>query len=136
MKLKLIGNILMIKSEIKKEDFDKVQRVGPEALTVIDDEGNMLYKVNFKETDEVDELSAANIQKFGITFNQVQDGCLAAAVMLPVKASKAEYDEAIQETYGKALVSAKNAEEEIIAQMNQVLETMNSLTADMEVSEV
>jgi hypothetical protein len=128
MKLKLVGNILMVTSAIKEDAFTQAEQVDANASYSEDEEGNTLFKINFDSS-----VAAPKFQKFACTFNQTDEsGFMQAAILLSPQNSKEDYNNAIVDKYGVSLNALANAEKDINANVTAVNKTMNDLLETIE----
>ena len=75
-KLKVLGDMIQIKSDLTEKDFKKVQNYAPEALKLKDEKGNELFGVSRGD---------AHWSKYGIAFcNTDADGKLFMTTNNPV----------------------------------------------------
>ena len=126
MKLKLIGNMLMVTSKMKKEDFIKACKVEPTVNKVVNEEtGNTEFIIKFD-----DEQATPKFTEFSATFNQTDaEGKMVA--IIPLTPSE-DHNQIIVDVYGSALNATKHAEETVAAQVAAVNNSMAELLESIE----
>ena len=126
MKLKLIGNMLMVTSKMKKEDFIKALKVEPTVNKVVNEEtGNTEFIIKFD-----DEQATPKFTEFSATFNQTDDEGKMVAI-IPLTPSE-DHNQIIVDVYGSALNATKHAEETVAAQVAAVNNSMAELLESIE----
>lgn len=125
MKLKLTGNMLVVTSAMKTNDFVKACKLKPGINRIKDEEGNEVFALKFD-----DSKSQASFSKHSATFNLTnQEGKMEAVVAL---VPNEDFNEQIVDMYGNALVNTKAADEKMQAKVSQVLASMTELLGNIE----
>ena len=125
MKLKLVGNMLVITSSVKTEAFKRALVVEPNTNTVVDGVGNEVFKLKFDETKANPQFN-----EYSATFNQVsEEGNMMAVVALT---PSEDYNKTIVEIFGNTLNATKTAEELIAKQVEAVNQSMDELLESIE----
>lgn len=125
MKLKVIGNALIVTSKLTEKQFKAAVTYNPSFLTVVDDEGNEVFSIR-KPKDNI-----GSINRFGVSFNGVSsEGELQLTLVIPQVENKINY---VKERYGIALAALAEAEELIATAINEATEELDILFEGMEV---
>lgn len=125
MKLKLVGNMLIVTSDIKSEDLEKAKKIDALVNRVVDEEGNEAFIINYNN-----DKAQPSFAKYSCEFNQTNtDGKMEA--IIPLTPSE-DYNEQIVEMYGAALNKAKTFESIVKQQVKEVLDSMNGLLNSIE----
>lgn len=66
-KLTLSGNAITVTTKITSEDFFKIEKYSPESLTIRDDNGNPIFKIDFGD------IGRGSINNYGIVFDSVNE---------------------------------------------------------------
>lgn len=117
MKVFMRGNTGIIKTAIKEEDFNKYQKF--DCFTVTDEDDNMVYALS--------KGAVGNINSFSMQCNSVYQGNLALSLVF--EGETEEFVDAIK----PALVSLKNAEEDMLAAIDRIKDMLESVEEDITV---
>lgn len=124
MQIKTISNALVINTGITLTEVKAAKKFAPNALTVVDEHGNQLYK--FGTSMEANGQLAA----FGAVANAV-DGDDTVVTLTVAGMNKDNADKTVSEAYGTALAAlAKYApiiKAQIAAQVAPVTEVMSTM---------
>lgn len=75
-KIKVIGDVVQIKSDLTEDDFKKISNYAPEALKILDDKGNEVFGIS---------MGDAHWSKYGVAFcNTDSNGKLFMTTNNPV----------------------------------------------------
>ena len=116
MKTILKDNVLTVTTGIKKADYDKKVT----DLIVRDKEGNPIFEVKVGKE--------GSLSKVGMTCNTTVDDELAVTIILPMEQSADE----TKVKYGKALVVAEKALDEITANIEKDSAAIDEIFAEAE----
>lgn len=125
MELKIVGTALIVKSSLTAADVEAANVYAPDALTVLDEDGNDVFTVT--------RGNAASISKHGAVFNGVTAGHLQATLIIPDQEDAAAKKQYVKENYGNALVNLAEAESIIAGAIDEVLSSINGTFENMEV---
>lgn len=115
MNVKLNENILTVVTPIEKEVADKAFS----ALTITDDDGNVMCTVNVATGAE------GMISAMGLTCNTVVDGKLAVAIVMPLGVTMDD----VKQKYGKALVNVNKYIDQVAEAATKEIEAIDGIFA-------
>ena len=120
-KIKVLGDMIQITSELTEEQFDKVKAFAPEALVMKDeDTGEEIFGI---------EKGAANISKYGICFCSTDsEGKLFMTTNNPTLGDHSNREEEMQEILDKfaPIIAKLNAGETHIMSIMSTLDNVEA----------
>ena len=125
MKLKLEGNMLIVQSAVKTDDFLNAKKVDPAVGKVEDADGVVRFVMGY---DPLNPLPT--FKEFEAKFNQTSnDGFMQAVI--PLVPSE-DYRKVILEKFGTSLNTVKTADAIVLIQVKAVNDDMNELFESIE----
>lgn len=123
MKVKVVGTAMIVTSTLTAAQMEAAKHFCPNATTVVDDEGNDVYRL--------DTAESASVGKYGTNFNgKDADGNLTATVIIPDAEDKKAY---VTENFGIALAALAEAETLVAEAIEAKMAVVNGAVADMEI---
>lgn len=107
MKIAIAGDAFVITSDIKKKDFDLLKKYKPEALKIVDEDGNDVFSIEYSEGNP-------SIAKFGVTFGGVtrnNSAKLTLTGIIPTNVADAR--EYVADTIGGVMANIKTIEDNV-----------------------
>lgn len=105
MKISIVGDVFVLTSGIKKSDFDLIKKYHSEALTLVDEEGNDVFSIDYFAGN-------GSVSKFGITFGGTtrdEDAYLTVTKSIP--AGVADAKAFVADEVGCAIANLKDLED-------------------------
>lgn len=127
MRIVIAGNAVVVESLLTKEDFNKAMTYAPDALTVVDENNDEVFRVS---------QGAASISKYGITFDGATESGNVTATLLV--GTTEDVKEQAKKDYGVALAVLASCESMIkdaIAEQSDAVDAVFA-TLDAEEEEV
>lgn len=119
-KIKILGDILQIKSSITQYELEETKRYMPDMLKLKDEEGNEIFRI---------DVGSASATKYGISFPSTDDeGCLYTTVCMP----EANIHD-IKMEFGPMVMNLNTVETQIAEAMNALVELEDKLEDMIEV---
>lgn len=122
MEIKVQNNSLVVTTAIKASEFSEAAAYVPQALSVYDDKGAQVYRVN---------SGSFALKTFGATFNAVIDGKMALTYPLPMGIQENDAKELIKTQWALELAALAKHEPVLITQITEQLRpiraTMNEI---------
>lgn len=114
-KITVLGDALVVKSELKLEEIETLKKYRPAALKLMGGEDGK---------DEIFAIDTASgkgsICKFGATFNRAaEDGC--ALLTVQIDPGEKDVKEFVADKIGEAIIKLNELEAQIPAVLNEVL---------------
>lgn len=105
--LVVAGNVGVLKSEVKLEDYVVVKKYEPDALVLVDDKGNEVFAV------DVDDVPTGDANKYGVCFSSTptRDGYAQVSFMIDCDAESLE--DVLEDEYGAAIANLETIEANI-----------------------
>ena len=131
LKTKIVMNEVIISSNHTPEDFAKLVKFAPEALSVVDEKGNEVFSYTYFPGLKEDHP----VSKFGILFNAIDNsGKAATVVKLPLSLEGEDAKkEWIAESLGVALQYGAQLEEGFDTKLEEINAAINTIIDGIEV---
>ena len=121
-KIVILGAAAVLVSGVKLEDWKLVEKYAPEALKIVTEEGEDLFRV-------MTTSGAGSVNKYGICWGTYlsDEGCATVTVLIDedVEDKKA----AVMDIMGSALMDLQEIEEEIPAVVTDIREKLEKIEA-------
>lgn len=118
-KISVIGDVVVIKSNLKYEDLKLVEKARPKVLDDYDMEDGKKVLDSLFSIGTTD--GNGSVTKYGITFNSAgHDGEGLAQVTVPVPAGDGDVKERVAEAYGVAVMRLAKLEEKLPAVISEI----------------
>lgn len=125
--IKIVGKAVVLKSGIKLEDWQKVQKYQPNALVLKDAEGNETFRVAIG-------AGSGYVSKLGVSFSDETSDPNGMADVTLVYQSTLPTPENVMELFGNSILSLNHIEgyiPEVIAEVDAELgEIMSNITVE------
>lgn len=122
-KIKVMGDVIQLSTELTREELERVKNFAPDALKLFDTEGNEIFGVG---------IGDASYSKYGICFcNETAEGKMFMSTNNPVTdhADPAEEREAIVR-YFAPIINKLQAVEANVAAAKETLDSMEAAVQD------
>ena len=125
MKLKLEGNMLIVQSAVKTDDFLNAKKVDPTVGEVEDESGIVRFVMSYDPS-----CALPTFKEFEAKFNQTSnDGFMQAVI--PLVPSE-DYRKVILEKFGTSLNTVRTADAIVLIQVKVVHDDINELFESIE----
>jgi hypothetical protein len=119
-KVKILGNMFQLKSELKVSDIEKVEKYAPEALKIVDDNGNEVFGIC---------MGSPSITKYGVSFDGEDE---AGFAYLSAASNKELTKEAVVEEFAYSISMLNIIEKSIKDTMEHFTELEAEVMASIE----
>lgn len=132
LKTKIVMNEAIVSSNYTPEDFAKLRKFAPEALSVLDKDGDEVFSYAYQE-GAVDKWP---VSKYGIMFNAVDNsGKAAVVVQLPQNlGDETAKKQWVAENLGAALQFGSQLEEGFSAKIEEIDNAIDTIVNDIEIA--
>lgn len=123
MKTKILGDVVVITSEITFDNMKKAEKYAPESTVLKDDNGDEFFKLTIADLDSVSDL--------GIVFVKNNNNAIARINLpLNLEMDRKEY---VAQQYGLIIRNACTVEKQIREALEGVDDTINEIKRMIEV---
>lgn len=112
----LAGSAAVVTSAVSLEDLKRVEKFAPEALKIVDEEGETVFKVCTREN------SSGSINKYGVVFGSVVNHEGKATVTVVIDPEIEDKREAVKDMMGAAILDLNTIEKELPEVLKDIAE--------------
>lgn len=128
MKITINGDAFVVTSSIKLSDIEVLKKTNPEALRLVDEEGNDVFSVDYN-------AGRPSISQFGITFGGVsRDNAKQLTYTGTIPAGVADAKEFVADIISPVVAYLSELEETIPDDAKSATDTRNKLLASITVA--
>ena len=121
---KIVGDVCIVTSALPYTQIEKLERYKPNQLSLTNEKGNKTFSIKLGQHP--------SFSRYGIIFNNTnQAGKALATIQLPNVEEKAEF---VKETYGYALLSLNQLEQQLTEVFEQLEHEINQIESNITVT--
>lgn len=129
-KINVTGNAIVLTSSIKYADIEKAKKYRPEALKLVDKDGNEYFAI---DTGNSGQCAQAN--GLGVVFNgKTHDENGFATNTIMFSAADGDLKEKVADLYGEAIINLKKLEEAFGGRIAEIDRQREEVLADITLS--